>query len=95
MPPSAGPPSRRAIVAVARLSDVRPSLELETTVSAIERLYGNYAPGRYGWILADVRALAAPIPCRGAQGLFDVPELDAIIAACAMHGPRAAGAPDA
>ena len=29
--------------------------------------------GPYGWKLADVIALPEPIPCRGAQGLWDVP----------------------
>lgn len=27
----------------------------------------------YGWVLADVRPLARPIPCRGLQGLWPVP----------------------
>ena len=29
--------------------------------------------GPFGWLLADVRALAAPVPCRGAQGLWAIP----------------------
>lgn len=32
--------------------------------------YGNYAPGRFGWMLADIRPLATPFPCRGGQGIF-------------------------
>lgn len=40
----------------------------------VERLkadpFGDYTPGRYGWILTDVQKLAEPIPCRGAQGIF-------------------------
>lgn len=40
----------------------------------VERLkadpFGDYTPGRYGWILTDVRKLEKPIPYRGAQGLF-------------------------
>lgn len=38
-----------------------------------EAAFGNYAPGRFGWLLADVRALPEPIPCRGGQGLWAVP----------------------
>lgn len=38
-----------------------------------ERAFGDYSPGRYAWLLADVRALPEPIPCRGALGLWDVP----------------------
>ena len=61
-----------AIVAVARLVDVRRTKELYLTISPIERIYGNYSVGRYGWVLEDIRALDEPIPYRGAQGLFDV-----------------------
>lgn len=38
-----------------------------------EQLYGDFSPGRFGWLLANVRRLPEPIPCRGAQGLWDVP----------------------
>lgn len=38
-----------------------------------ELAFGDYAPGRYGWALTSVWALAEPIPCRGALGLWDVP----------------------
>lgn len=34
---------------------------------------GNYGTGRYGWLLEDVRAIE-PIPYKGEQGLFDVPD---------------------
>ena len=40
---------------------------------------GNFAPRHFGWHLAEVRALDPPIPYRGRQGLFDVP--DAVVAA--------------
>ena len=33
--------------------------------------FGDFTPGRYGWILEDVRAPVIPIPARGAQGLWD------------------------
>ncbi len=39
-----------------------------------ERQMGNFELGRFGWVLADVVPLATPIPCRGMQGLFDVPD---------------------
>lgn len=38
-----------------------------------ERAFGDYAPDCYAWLLADVRALPDPIPCRGAQRLWTVP----------------------
>jgi activating signal cointegrator 1 len=36
-----------------------------------ERAFGSYEPGRYGLLLADVQALAEPIPARGMPGLWD------------------------
>lgn len=63
-----------AIVAVCELVDVQYTVDLETQVSAIERLYGDYEPGRFGWILDNVRALAEPIPYLGKQGFFSVPD---------------------
>lgn len=62
-----------AIVACATLSDVRRSEELALEVSAIEKLYGDYRDGRYGWVLTEILPFPEPIPFRGAQGLFDVP----------------------
>lgn len=38
-----------------------------------ERSFGDYDPGRYAWILGNIRQLEFPIPCRGAQGLWEVP----------------------
>lgn len=67
-----------AIVAVADLTDV---IRTETLTALPfwegwahnERDFGNYAPGRFAWHLRDIRALAEPIPCRGALGLWMVP----------------------
>jgi hypothetical protein len=39
-----------------------------------ERHMGDFSPGRWGWVLAHIRALESPIPYRGAQRLFDVPD---------------------
>lgn len=38
-----------------------------------ERQMGDFSPGRFGFVLADVRALPKPIPCRGALGLWKLP----------------------
>ena len=35
-----------------------------------QRPYGDFAPGRYAWLLTDVRALSEPVPARGRQGLW-------------------------
>ena len=35
--------------------------------------FGDYTPGRYAWLLSDVRPLRTPLPYRGAQGLRPLP----------------------
>jgi hypothetical protein len=39
-----------------------------------EWVFGDLGPGRFGWVLSDVERLAEPIPCRGALGLWEVPD---------------------
>lgn len=36
--------------------------------------YGNFTPGRWAWFLAGTEALNKPLPWRGGQGLFDIPD---------------------
>jgi activating signal cointegrator 1 len=38
-----------------------------------ERQLGDFAIGRFGWVLTNVRPLAQPVPWRGAQGFFEIP----------------------
>lgn len=40
---------------------------------AYELAFGDYTPGRYGWVLTNVGRLREPIPCKGALGLWTVP----------------------
>lgn len=35
---------------------------------------GNYGPGRYAWVRDDYKMFKSPIPYRGAQGFFNVPD---------------------
>lgn len=48
---------------------------------AEEVAFGDYSPGRFGWELANARALLRPIPFRGRQeALYEIPsEIDAAI----------------
>lgn len=39
-----------------------------------EMAFGDYSPGRFAWLLADVKPFPAPLPWRGEQGMFDVPD---------------------
>jgi hypothetical protein len=36
--------------------------------------FGDYAAGRWAWLLRDVKALQPPAPMKGAQGFFDLPQ---------------------
>jgi hypothetical protein len=72
-----------AIIAVAELVDVmqftRGSLrEVRARARAgelpeHEADFGDFSPGRFGWVLENVRALRDPIPARGMLGLWQVP----------------------
>lgn len=63
-----------AIVATARLMGCRFTQDVRHQLGTIERMYGDYADGRYAWFLTDVVALQEPIGYRGMQGLFNVPD---------------------
>jgi hypothetical protein len=66
-------PPLGAILAVARVVDVREmTAEWIDAQAALELAAGDWQEGRFGWVLDDVRTLDTPIPCVGAQGLWDV-----------------------
>lgn len=64
---------RGAIVAVAELVDVRRTEEAAQMVEGLERHLGDFSPGRFAWLLSNVRALSEPVGYRGALGLWTVP----------------------
>jgi activating signal cointegrator 1 len=65
-----------AILAVARLTGIARTEEIIAMSHGLlrhELAFGDYAPGRFGWVLTDVRRLPVPIPCKGALGVWDLP----------------------
>lgn len=72
-----------ALVAVAQLDDCRHAENLEP--SELEQLLGDFSPGRFGWMLSNVRVFEQPIPYRGRQRLFSVPD---DLVADAIHSAR-------
>jgi len=36
--------------------------------------FGDYAPGRWAWLLRDAQPLKPPVPMKGQQGFFDLPQ---------------------
>jgi hypothetical protein len=62
---------RMAVLGTALLVDCVPTASVAGSISDLERSYGNYAPGRYAFILDGIEPLVAPIPCRGALSLWE------------------------
>lgn len=45
-----------------------------------EYAFGNYSPDRWMWFTENLRRLRAPVPCRGVQGLRDLPaDIEALV----------------
>ena len=64
---------RGKVVAIAELVDVRritTPKSLRYVLSANEVAFGDFTPGRYAWVLANVQPLPEPIPARGMQRLW-------------------------
>lgn len=64
---------RGAIVAVATLVAILPTRACGGLSSNREWAFGDFSPGRWAWLLAWAKPLSAPIPCKGALGLWTVP----------------------
>lgn len=65
---------RGTVVATARLVKCVPVELLGTIIQPFteqEQAFGNYEPGRYAWLLEDVRQLPEPVPAKGALGLWE------------------------
>ena len=58
-----------AVIAIGQLVAVHRVEDL--TLTARERLFGNYQPGRYAWEIRQVIALETPVPVNGQQGLWN------------------------
>jgi hypothetical protein len=74
---------RGTVIALARLDDViaftRTSLRDTRARSAQGLLpeheadFGDFSPGRFGFVLSHVEPLSTPVPVKGMLGLWDVP----------------------
>jgi hypothetical protein len=70
-----------AVIATCRLVNVLPvevvngrenvwGISIEP-VGINELEFGDYAPGRFAWLLEEIREVYPPIPARGSLGLWD------------------------
>ena len=44
------------------------------TPHQLESVWGDYGAGRFAWVLDNIQPLEKPIPCKGRQGFFNVPD---------------------
>lgn len=58
------------IIAIAELVDCR-EITLANIPPKPERSFGDYTPGRFMWVLQNVKRLEKPIPAVGHQGLWE------------------------
>lgn len=60
---------RGRMLGVAQLSDCRLTESIDP--DTLDRLCGNWTPGRYAWRLDEPVKFLDPPPCKGRQGFFD------------------------
>jgi len=68
------PIPRGAVLCVVELADMRRTEEIAAAVSALERHYGNFAPGRWAWVFkpGSLFVFDPPVPASGRQGLWEM-----------------------
>lgn len=47
------------------------TLEDDRIIEGNEYYFGDYTPGRYAWILEDIKPFAEPVPAKGKQRLWN------------------------
>jgi len=63
-----------AIIGAVTLMGCRMTEDIAQQITALERLYGDYSAGRWAWIACDPIMFKEPIPFKGRQGIFEVPD---------------------
>ena len=68
---------RGAILGSVVITDCRPTNRLVDSAKPLHRLdewFGDWSPGRFAWRVSDPFILAKPVPWKGKQGWFQVPD---------------------
>lgn len=81
--PDPGELARGALIGVVELLECRRVEDLPPTLLEGEEHFGDFRPGRWGWILGNASALLCPVSCKGTLGLFDVADDLAQLLRCA------------
>ena len=66
-----------AIIGFVTIMGMRLTQDIVESISPVERLYGDYSPGRFAWMLYDAVPLSPAgkvVECRGSLGLWRVPD---------------------
>lgn len=63
---------RGAIIGTVRLVQAYETDEPFINTSQIDRICGDWSPGRFAWLLKDIEPLAEPIPAKGKQGWWSI-----------------------
>lgn len=64
---------RGAFLGTARLAGCF-STDERQPANELDRLGGNWSPGRFAWALEDIRPLPEPVPALGRQGWWTIPD---------------------
>lgn len=76
------PETRGKVIATAVLSGCMRFNEINRAmIDRHELTFGDFTPGRYGWLIRDVQRLPEPIPARGELGIWTWQEPDGLVAA--------------
>lgn len=72
---------RGAVIATARIAACYPTVDEEFNEGVFdyypdldtpdERAFGDFSPGRFGWVITNVKLLPKPIPAKGKLGLWE------------------------
>lgn len=68
-------PPRGVVLGIVELLDCVRVEEMDAP-SETERTVGDFAPGRWAWLLAEARPLPQPVSVRGRLGLFEIDNLE-------------------
>lgn len=62
-----------ALLGIVELIGCERTETLRERITTTEEGFGNFGDGRFGWITKDPQPFDKPIPYKGQQGLFNVP----------------------
>jgi hypothetical protein len=65
---------RGVLLGTVKLMGTRRTEDIRHQIDALEKMYGNYESGRFAWFTTDPVLFPEPIPFKGKQLFFEVPD---------------------